>query len=150
MSNSTPPPRLGIAAEAPQLPRTDTKGEQPPEAARWSAAEDRLYPLVMADPDLYQAAVTLVREVLDVLRSQCATVAELSSIDPAEVLRQCPTASALPPLDLDLGVVLDSARAYRWRDLVADQIDADEAATPHPRVIFAPPEVTRIARKRKS
>jgi hypothetical protein len=89
-------------------------------------AENRLYPLVVVDPDLYEAAVTLVREVLDVLRSQCATVAELTSLDPADVLRQCPTASALPPLDLDLVVVLDSARAHRWRDLVADQTGADE------------------------
>jgi hypothetical protein len=132
MTTPTPPRRLGNAAQAPQLWGPAAQGEQPPEAARWSAAEDRLYPLVMVDPDLYEAAVTVVCEALDVLRSQCGTVAELSSIDPAEVLRQCPTASALPPLGLDLGVVLDSARAYRWRDLVTDHPDVSSAPVTEP------------------
>ena len=128
MTNPTPRRRLGNAAAAPQSWRTAAQGEQPAEAAGWRAAEDRLYPLVMVDPDLYEAAVALVCEALDVLRSQCGTVAEISSIDPAEVLRQCPAASALLPLGLDLGVVLDAARAHRWRDLVADHADVRSAS----------------------
>lgn len=125
MTDQTPSRRSGTAAEMPQLRRSTVKVVQPPEAARWNAAEGRLYPLITVDPDLYQAAVTLVGEVLDVLRSRCATVAELCSTDPADVLPQCPAASALPALELDVGVVLDSARAHRWRDLVAAQIAAE-------------------------
>jgi hypothetical protein len=78
----------------------------------------------MVDPDLYEAAVTLVGEVLGVLRSQCDSFAELCSIDPVDVLPHCPAAAAPTP-GLDIGVVLDAARAHRWRDLVADQIVAE-------------------------
>lgn len=107
-----------------QLRRPRGHAEQPRIVARWIAAEDRLYPLVMVDPDLYEAAVTLVCQALDVLRSQCDTVAELAGADPAAVLRQCPAATTLAALGLDPGVVFDAACAYRWRDLTADQADA--------------------------
>jgi hypothetical protein len=122
MTDQIPFGRSGITAEMQRSVASTARVVQPPEAARWSAAEDRLYPLITVDSDLYEAAVTLVCEILDVLRSRCGTVAELCSIDPADVLRQCPAASALPALELDLGVVLDAARAHRWRDLVTDQI----------------------------
>jgi hypothetical protein len=110
------------------MSRPRAHAEDPPDAARWNAAEDRLYPLVMVDPDLYEAAVTLVCQALDVLRSQCGNVAELTSADPAEALRQCPAASTVAALGLDLGVVFDAACAYRSRDLTADRADGESDA----------------------
>jgi hypothetical protein len=116
-----------ITAENLRLPRSRADAEDPPYAARWNAAEDRLYPLVMVDPDLYEAAVTLVCQALDVLRSQCGTVAELTNADPAEVLRQCPAASTVAALGLDPGVVFDAACAYRSRDLAAGRAEPESA-----------------------
>jgi hypothetical protein len=113
--------QTGTTAETHQVHRLQAELEQSPDADRWSAAESRLYPLVMVDPDLYEAAVTVVCQALDVLRSQCGTVAELSSADPAVVLDQCPAASTLAALGLDPGVAFAAACAHRWRDLRAVQ-----------------------------
>ena len=47
----------------------------PPDAeARFTAAEARLYPLVMVDPDAYQRAVTLTGILLKDLRSTCPDI----------------------------------------------------------------------------
>lgn len=121
------PPGNPVRAENLQLHRPRAHAGHPSDAGRWSAAEDRLYPLVMVDPDLYEAAVTLVCQALDVLRSQCGTVAELTSADPAVVLRRCPAASAVAALGLDPGVVFDAACAYRSRDLAAGRAEPESA-----------------------
>jgi hypothetical protein len=101
---------------------------RPPGAARWQAAEDRLYPLVMVDPALYEAALTLVREIADVLRAQCFTVGALVEADAAEVLARCPAAPAVAALGLDPGGVFDAARACRWRELTTDDIESQDGA----------------------
>lgn len=98
---------------------------EPPGAARWKAAEDRLYPLIMVDPALYEAALTLVREIADVLRSQCDTVSELVDADAAVILARCPSVSEMSALGLDPGGAFDAARACRWRELTAEDIDAE-------------------------
>jgi hypothetical protein len=116
------PPGDWISTET--VPTCQPRAQQPPETARWNAAEERIYPLVMIDPDLYEASVTLVGQALDVLRSQCGTVAELTSADPAVVVRQCSATSTVAALGLDPGVVFDAACAYRLRELTADPADA--------------------------
>jgi hypothetical protein len=63
------------------------------------------------------------RSALDVLRSQCGTVAELTSADPAVVLGQFSATATVVALGLDPGVVFDAACAYRWRELKADPAD---------------------------
>jgi hypothetical protein len=95
--------------------------QQSPEVARWTAAENRLYPLATVDADLYEAAVELVCQALDVLRSQCGTLDELGTVDPAVVLAQCPAASNLAALGFDPGVAFDAACAHRSRDLTGDR-----------------------------
>ena len=87
--------------------------------APWRAAEMRLYPLVTADPEVYEAAVTLVRETLDVLRSRCGSVAELTLVSASEVVDHCPSADTAAALGVDLDTALDAARAVRWRELTA-------------------------------
>ena len=100
-------------------------GDQAPQP--WRAAELRLYPLITADPALYEVAVTLVREAADVLRAQCGTVTELEHIRPSDVLGRCRSAPVVADLGLDPGTALDAARALRWRELVLVPVDE-----PHP------------------
>jgi hypothetical protein len=90
-------------------------------SARWRAAEARLYPLIMSDPDLYEAAVTLLSEARDVLRSQCDTASELAEVAAAGVLARCRSAVATTARGIDPDVVVDAARAYRWRELTGRQ-----------------------------
>jgi hypothetical protein len=53
--------------------------------ARWRAAEDRIYPLVMVDPHLYQQAVTVVAAICEAVRARGLDRAGLLALDPAEV-----------------------------------------------------------------
>lgn len=98
---------------------------EPPGAARWKAAEGRLYPLIMVDPAVYETALTLVREVADVLRGQCGTVGELAGADAGAVLARCPSTPVLSALGFDPGTAFDAACACRWRELTADETDAE-------------------------
>ena len=86
--------------------------------AQWRAAEARLYPLVTADPALYEAAVTLVSEAAEILRTQCCSVAELVRLQPSEVLDRCRSAHTAAAMGVDPGTALDAARAGRWRELI--------------------------------
>jgi hypothetical protein len=92
---------------------------------RWRAAEGRLYPLIMVDSGLYEAAVTLVCEAADVLRWQCRSVDELLDVDAPGVLARCPSAPVMTALGFDPGTALAAACAYRWRELTADHPDAE-------------------------
>ena len=53
--------------------------------ARWREAEDRVYPLVMVDPALYQDAVSVVAKVCELLRGRDLSRAELLALNTDEV-----------------------------------------------------------------
>lgn len=91
---------------------------------RWRAAESRLYPLVMADPDLYQLAVGLVVEAYEVLRRSCSTITALIECDAAGVLSECPSAAAVGDYGFDPAIAFDAARARLVRELPADGVGA--------------------------
>jgi hypothetical protein len=122
-----PSPSLGVETPdeivRPRGPRADA---EPPAAARWRAAEDRLYPLIIVDPSVYEAAVTLVCEVADVLRAQCGSVAALSAADPVVILARCPSAPVMSALGFDPRTAFDAACAYRWRELTTQKCPADK------------------------
>jgi hypothetical protein len=124
MTKPSPSPGTEISDEIAQLQRPRA-GAEPSAAARWKAAEDRLYPLVMVDPPLYEAALTLVREAADVLRWQCGTVTELAAADPAVTLARCPSAPVMSALGFDPGTAFDAACAYRWRELTLEWTHAE-------------------------
>lgn len=86
---------------------------------RWRAAESRLYPLIMADPDSYELAVTLVAEVHEALRRHCATVDALIACDPSGILPDCPSTPAARQRGLDPAVAFDAARVQRLREFTA-------------------------------
>jgi hypothetical protein len=127
MTKPTPSPGIEIADEIAHLLRPRPAAELPA-AARWKAAEDRLYPLVMVDPAGYEAALTLVCEAAEVLRLQCGTVTELAAADAAAVLARCPSAAVMSAFGFDSGTAFDAACAYRWRQLTVEQTRAEPQA----------------------
>ena len=122
MMTPSPSPGIKIADVNEQLVQRRNVAELP-DAARWRAAEGRLYPLIMVDPALYEVAVTLVCEAADVLRRRCGTVSELLGVDASTALASCPSAPVMSALGFDPGTAFDAACAYRWRELTADQTD---------------------------
>ncbi len=86
-------------------------------AERWRAAEGRLYPLIVADPDLYTLAVELVVEVRELLRVECASVDALIGAAATNVLSRCGTTAKVRAEGFDPVVAFDAARAARLREL---------------------------------
>jgi hypothetical protein len=87
---------------------------------RWSAAEERLYPVVMVRPDLYRTCVGLVRSLADHLEAVPdldALVATHRAADPAGELGEAGIdVESLPP-EIDLVMLRDAAYAVRGREL---------------------------------
>jgi hypothetical protein len=54
--------------------------------ARWHEAEAKIYPLVMVDPALYEAAVVAVGALKRAAVARCGTEAELFALDRDELL----------------------------------------------------------------
>jgi hypothetical protein len=49
--------------------------------ARWYAAEDKIYPIVMVDPGLYESVIVAVSALSRTALSQCHTEADLFALD---------------------------------------------------------------------
>jgi hypothetical protein len=109
----------------------DPEAEDRTEAAtrRWRDAENRLYPIVMVRPDLYERSITLVRETVDELRD-VTTVEELVAADTGSeglivrILRR----RGLPADELDLGLIAGAAFAVRHAELGATAARARSTA----------------------
>jgi hypothetical protein len=120
MTKRSQAPRFeAAAASGPAFPRHERL--ELPASSRWRGAEARLYPLIMSDPDLYEAAVTLMSEARDVLRERCDTASALADETAAGVLASCPSATATLARGVDADTVVDAARSYRWRELTGLQ-----------------------------
>ena len=94
-------------------------GDVPPEVLReWQSAEERLYPVVMVRPDLYERAVELVRAVADELRS-CSDLPALVKAwaDAAQIVYRAATAEGLDLSGLDAGLVAGAAFSLRYREV---------------------------------
>jgi len=92
--------------------------------ARWRAAETRIYPLVMVDPAIYEAAVTAVAAVAARLRAACATVGELFQVD-VEVLARgldhAVSEGALAAAGVTTQSICEAALAGRLVELSVDR-----------------------------
>ncbi len=86
--------------------------------AAWRAAENQLYPLAVADSDLYEGAVRLVGEVCDILRAECSTTAGLIEATSRDVLARCPSTGRVRDLGFDPSVAYRAACAQRLRELL--------------------------------
>jgi len=89
--------------------------------ARFAAAEARLYPMVMVDPDGYQLVTSLVGLVASELRRDCADLAAVFAHRP-ELISRLPHLAADAGLSvggLPVDAVVDAACALRCRELGA-------------------------------
>ena len=113
--------------------------------ARSRAAEDRIYPLVVVDPEGYQRVVALIAMLLDELRSQARTVDELIAMAETTQLLSCLPAdrsTAVPDETL-----LAAACGIRDRELAAaadrqraEQIVVDARAAGRAWAVLVGPE----------
>jgi hypothetical protein len=105
-------------------------GAVPPQIlSEWSSAEERLYPVVMLRPDLYQRAVELVRKVADELTS-CTNLPALVEAWPmaADIVYRTSSLALLPLADLDVSLVAGAAFSLRYRELAGPAARAERLA----------------------
>jgi hypothetical protein len=89
---------------------------------RWRVAEERLYPVVMVRPDLYERYITVVRAVADELRS-CETLDELVEAfgDSAEITARVVRTEIISTEGMDLGLVAGAAFSLRYREVAEEE-----------------------------
>lgn len=87
--------------------------------ARWRAAEDRLYPVAMSDPDSYRGGLEAVQALVGELRRTAGTLDDLVAVeaDPQPLLSVLPADRPALPVDLLVGAAC-SARA---REVLAER-----------------------------
>ncbi|MGA9311282.1 MAG: hypothetical protein WBV74_13035 [Pseudonocardiaceae bacterium] len=85
--------------------------------ARWRAAEDRLFPVVLVDPDTYRRALYVVGLLLEELRANTTSLDQLLGldVDPAPLLSALPAGSA----GSENRLTLEAAFAVRDREITA-------------------------------
>jgi len=103
-----------VAAQPPDRPGIDEL------ARRWQSAEERLYPIVMVRHEAYEAALVLVRAVVDEL-AEVGDAEELATRyeDSARLVADAVRETAVSTEGLDLGVVAGAAFNIRYRELLA-------------------------------
>jgi len=86
----------------------------------WKAAEERLYPVVMVRPDLYERSIRMVRATADELAG-CLDVAALVKAwsGAAEIVHRAATGAGLDLEELDAGLIAGAAFSMRYRELAA-------------------------------
>ena len=85
----------------------------------WDEAEARIFPLVMAQPELYQQSVTTIQRLLGRLRESCPDLAALLAVHEhgAELAAEDVAGAGVAGIRPDL--VVAAACAMRYRELVA-------------------------------
>jgi hypothetical protein len=94
-------------------------GGVPPQLlADWKSAEERLYPVVMVRPDLYERSVRMVRAVADELAG-CPDLAALVKAwgGAAEIVHRAATEAGFDLEGLDAGLIAGAAFSMRYREL---------------------------------
>ena len=113
-------PGSGPASSGPDSAGAQSAGQQVPRAVlrSWDEAEARLFPTIMARPDVYQQAVSLIQQLLGQLRETCLDLPSLLAAherggDLVDELAEGADAGIQP------GLVAAAACAMRYRELVA-------------------------------
>ena len=94
-------------------------GGVPPQLlSDWKSAEERLYPVVMVRPDLYERSVRMVRVVADELAG-CLDLAALVKAwgGAAEIVHRAATEAGLDLEGLDAGLIAGAGFSMRYREL---------------------------------
>jgi hypothetical protein len=97
--------------------------------SQWSSAEERLYPVIMTRPDLYERAVELVRKVADELGS-CADLAALVEAwpDATDIVYRASALALLPIADLEINLLAGAGFSVRYRELAGPAARAERLA----------------------
>ena len=113
-------PGSGPASSGPDSAGAQSSGPEFPRAVlrSWDEAEARLFPTIMARPDVYQQAVSLIQRLLGRLRETCLDLPSLLAAnerggDLVDELAEGADAGIQP------GLVAAAACAMRYRELVA-------------------------------
>ena len=113
-------PGSGPAGSGPHSAGAQSSGPEFPRAVlrSWDEAEARLFPTIMARPDVYQQAVSLIQQLLGRLRETCLDLPSLLAAherggDLVDELAEGADAGIQP------GLVAAAACAMRYRELVA-------------------------------
>ena len=96
-------------------------GGVPPQLlSDWKSAEERLYPVVMVRPDLYERSIRMVRATADELAG-CLDLGALVQAwgGAAEIVHRAATEAGLDLEGLDAGLVAGAAFSMRYRELAA-------------------------------
>jgi hypothetical protein len=95
----------------------------------WKAAEERLYPVVMVRPDLYERAVRMVRVVADELAG-CLDLAALVKAwgGAAEIVHRAAAEAGLTLDGLDAGLIAGAGFSMRFRELAGPAARAERLA----------------------
>src|SRR5437870_2055260 len=90
-------------------------------ARRWQRAEERLYPVVLVRPEVYELSLRLVRAVADRL-ALCHDEEALAEAygGAAELVARAAREEEIPTTDLDLGLVADAGFSQRRREVVVE------------------------------
>ena len=105
----------------PRGPQPGEPGVPPSVLRSWDEAEARLFPLVMAQPELYQQALGMVRQVIARLRETCPDLPALLAAHErgGDLVADLDddTAAAVPGIRPAL--IASAACAMRYREIVA-------------------------------
>ena len=86
----------------------------------WKSAEERLYPVVMVRPDLYERSIRMVRATVDELAGCLDVGALVKAWDgAAEIVHRAATEAGLDLEGLDAGLIAGAAFSMRYRELAA-------------------------------
>jgi hypothetical protein len=94
-------------------------GGVPPQLlSDWKSAEERLYPVVMVRPDLYERSVRMVRAVTDELAG-CLDLPALVEAwgSAADIVHRAATEAGLDLEGLDAGLLAGAGFSMRYREL---------------------------------
>jgi len=94
-------------------------GGVPPQLlSDWKSAEERLYPVVMVRPDLYERSVRMVRAVTDELAGCLDLPALVEAWDSAaDIVHRAATDAGLDLEGLDAGLLAGAGFSMRYREL---------------------------------
>ncbi len=102
-------------------PRLGEPGVPPSVLRSWDEAEARLFPLVMAQPELYEQALGVVRRLLERLRETCPDLAALLAAHQrgGDLIADLAGEPVTGVAGVSPGLIAAAACAMRYRELVA-------------------------------
>ncbi|MGH3275752.1 MAG: hypothetical protein ACRDNZ_15680 [Streptosporangiaceae bacterium] len=95
--------------------------------ALWARAENQLYPLILADPDAYERAVTVIRGVADRLRAADTAAALARAFrESGELATSAAAQAGTPAEDLDADVLTAAGFRMRQQEIARERSGIDD------------------------